>query len=800
VEQTLRELRLALRSLGRARGFFVSSVLVLALAIGATSAVFGLVDALLLRALPFKDPDRLVMVWEKNAARPKVRNVAGPANFFAWKERSRSFLTLEAYYAGSESTLGGSDEPEHVSATLVTPGLLPALGVSPLLGRGFAASEGVRGNHHVVLLSKHLFERRFGGDASLIGKTVELDGEKHLVVGILPEGLPLVSAADILIPLPLDASARKPRGRWMTVIGRLAPAATLSGAQAEMEGIASALAKEWPEFDTGWSVNLVPLKEQLVGEVRPALLVLLGAVGLVLLIACTNVANLVLARTAARRHELGVRLALGASGRRLFAQLAAECFAVAVLGGAAGLLVARTLLDLAAASAPPAAKMLALPAHLSPRVVLFTLAAAFAAALATSLAAVLTVAGGDVVHLLKRGSAAPSHARMRSALVVAETAVSVLLLVGAGLFTRSVLELLAVDPGFAPERTVTLTLSLPRAAYSTSEKQIAFLEGAVERARRVPGVVAAGTVSTLPLDGPGAATSFKVRGLPEPAPGQKPVADVRAATGAYFEAMGIPVLQGRGLPESRVADGAPVPLVVNHSLARQLFPRGDALGSFLDVDMNNGIHGEIVGVAGDVRLAGLDTEPRSTIYWDARNSPMGSFSLAARVSGGEASAGASLLKELRALDPAVAVSVRSMEALVGASVSPQRSLAVLVAGFAIAALLLTAVGLYGVISYLVTQRTSEIGVRLALGAAPRHVAAFVLRGGAALVLGGAAVGLVAAMAAAPLLSRLLYGVAPRDTLTFAAVPALLVLVALLACAVPALRASRVDPMTALRAE
>ncbi|HKC25835.1 MAG TPA: ABC transporter permease, partial [Thermoanaerobaculia bacterium] len=543
MEQLVQQLRLSARSLARARGFFVSAVLVLAIAIGATAAVFGLVDAVLLRPLPFRDADRLLVVWEKNAARHRMRNPAGPSNLLAWRERSLSFASLEALYIGIMPTLGGG-EPERVRATRVTPGLLPSLGVAPVLGRQLRPEEGLPGRGRVAVLSHELFVRRFGGDPAAVGGSIELDGVKHEIAGVLPAGFRLFAPADVLVPLTLDPADRTWQGRSIVVIGRLAPGATQERAQGEMTAIAARLATEYPEGDTGWTVNLVSLKEQLTGELRPALLVLFGAVGLVLLIACTNVANLVLARTAARRHELGVRLALGASGGRLFTQLAAESVLVALAGGAAGLFLARLALDVASAAAPRVAPSFALSARLSPRVVLVALASALAAALVTSLAAVLAAREKDVVRLLKRGTASPAHARTRSALVVGEMALSVVLLVGAGLLTRSVLHLLAVDPGFEPERAVTLTLTLPRVRYDNDEKRAAFLNAALERAAALPGVVAAGTVSTLPLDGLGSATTFTVRGAPPPAPGQKPVADVRAASGAYFAAMGIPLVAG----------------------------------------------------------------------------------------------------------------------------------------------------------------------------------------------------------------------------------------------------------------
>jgi putative ABC transport system permease protein len=791
-------LHVGLRSLARSRGYFAASVLVLALAIGSTTAVFGLVDAILLKPLPFHDPARLVVVWEKNVRRNVPRNVAAPSNYLAWKEASRSFGALEALAGGGKGTLGGAT-PEPIRSLYVTAGLLPALGVAPVLGRQLAPEENLSGRGHVVLISHGLWQRRFGGDPGVLEKTIELDGETHRIAGVLPAGFQLLVPAEVVLPLGLDPSNRTWQGRWLVVLGRLAPGVSLAAAQDEMGAIAGRLAAADPAHDTDWTVNLVPLGEQLLGEVRPALLVLAGAVSLVLLIACTNVANLALARTAARGHEIGVRLALGASASRLFGQLAIEALLVAGAGGAAGLLLARLALGLAREVAPLLAPSVPIAASLAPSVLVFAAIVTLVAGLVVSLVAALAARGRDVVALLKRGTAAPAQARMRSVLVVAETAFSVVLLVGAGLLTRSVLALLTVETGFSSDRAAAVSLSIPSARYETPEKQAGFARAALERASALPGVEAAGTISTLPLDGLGSATTFTIEGAPAPAPGQKPSADVRAVSGDAFGALGIRLFSGRALPASPAAAGAPVPLLVNREMVRQLFPKRSPLGARLTVDMWNGIHGEIVGVVGDVRLVGLEKEPRATIYWDARNRPTGDLSLVVR--GERPSAlGAALAREIRALDPGLAVTVRPLGSLVGVALGTQRSLALLVGAFAAAALLLTAVGLYGVVSYLVTQRTLEIGVRMALGAAPRDVVGGVLRGGGTLVGAGAAAGLSAAALLAPLLARVLHGVAPRDPLTFVAVPVLLLAAALAACALPALRAARIDPIVALRTE
>jgi putative ABC transport system permease protein len=795
----LHELRLAARGLLRAPGFSVSALLVLTLAIGSLATVFGVVDAVLLRALPYRDPARLVVVWEKHQKSGHMKGPAAPGNMLSWRDESRSFTGLEGIGPGRKATLGGP-EPERIDVGYVTAGLLPLLGVRPELGRQLVPEENLPRHSRAALLSHELWQRRFGGDPGVVGRSIEIEGVTREVAGVLPPGFRFFGPVDALLPAPIDPADRAITGRWLVVIGRLAQGVPLGAAQAEMEGISARLEKRDPKFRAGWSVNLVLLKEQLVGELRPAIVALFVAVFVVFLIACANVAGLVVTRAIARRHELGVRVALGASGARLVAQLMAEGLVVSLCSGGAGLLLARALLSSANRVAARFAPTLPLDARLSPSVLVFAAAATLAAALVTAVVAVTAASEREVVTLLKRGTAAPKQARARGALVVLETALSVVLLVGAGLLVRTVRSVLGVDAGFAPERVLTLSFTLPERRYPTDEKVTAFTTELLARVQTIPGVKAAGTISSLPLEGLAASTGYTVIGRPAPPPDEMKAADVRAVQGDYFGAMGIPILEGSGFPASPVAKEAPLPVVINKTLARREFPNGGAVGSLMHIEWEVDVY-RIVGIVGDVRVTSLDKEPQPTAYWDARGQQLAAVSLVVKTAADPGPIGRAVAAQVRALDPGLPVSrVKSMLEVVGDAASARRALALLVAGFAGVALLLTAVGLYGVVSYLVAQRTSEIGVRMALGAEPRDIVTLVVRSGALLAGGGIAAGMAGALALAPLAQRLLYGIGPHDVVTFVAVPALLGAIALFACVLPAWRAARVDPVVALRTE
>ncbi len=797
----------SLRSLAKQPAFTLVAVAVLALGIGANTAIFSVLDAVLIRPLPFRDPGRLVVVWERNVPRDHRTNVASPANFLAWRDQQRTFTDLSAVTQVPVTVnLTGAGEPEELRAELTTASLFPLLGVTAAVGRTFLPDEDAPGGEPAVLVSHRLWTRRFGSDPSLVGRAITLSGRARTVVGVMPAGFHVLDETiDVWLPMAFPAAARTAGGRYLLVLGRLKPGVDVAGAQAGMDTITARLARDFPDRDAGWASTVVPLHQQIVGAIRPALLVLAGAVGFVLLIACANVANLLLARATGRRRELAVRAAIGAGRGHLVRLLLGESLALAALGGAAGLALAYAGLRVLVASA---ADQLAIPrlagASVNAPVLLFTLAASLAAGLVFGLAPALTASRFGLADSLKegaRGSDARSG-RLRGALVVAEVALSLALLAGAGLLFRSFERLLSVSPGFRPEHVLTMKVSLPSAKYPDQGARVRFFQELSARVERLPGVTAAGGISFLPLAGPGAATSYGLPGRPDLPAGQQPVADVRAVSGDYFRAMGIPLLEGRTFTDHDTGDGANV-IVVNETMARECWPNEDPIGKRVNIHWSDNVTDEVVGVVGDVKLTALDDEPRATAYWPHARQDVGysSLTFAVRAAGDPASLTSAVVGQVREMDPLQPVSdVRTMDDVVSQSVAARRLVMLLLAIFAAAAAALAALGLYGVISYVVAGRTREIGVRLAIGARPADVVRQVVGQAMVLVAAGVAIGAAGALALTRLMGSLLFEVRPSDPATFAAVVALMAFVGLAASLVPAWRASRVDPVTALRAE
>ena len=793
------------RLLLRSPAFTLVAVAALAIGIGANTAIFSVVNTLLLRPPPYERPDELAVLWEYNIPRDRKNNVASPGNFIHWREMQRSFVDLAAVGGPFPVTIVSGGEPEEVGAQIVSASFFPLLGVRPALGRPFSADEDRPGSR-VAVLSHRLWQRRFGADPAVVDRVVTMQGNPYTVVGVMPPGFSYLNkAVDVWMPIGFRAEARTPRGRWLSGMGRLKPGVTFAEAQRDMERVHGELVRLFPEFNTGWTARVVPLREQLTGTVRPALLVLLGAVAFVLLIACANVANLLLARATGRQRELAVRAALGAARRRLMQQLMAESLVLAAAGGAAGLLLgwwALRLLRVVVADRVPIQRLDAV--GIDGWVLAFTVAISLASGLFFGLLPALTAAGTGLSGALKEGgrsgTAGRRSGRARSAFVVAEVALALVLLAGAGLLIRSFFHLMSVDPGFDADRTITMRVSLTGARYGEPPQRVEFFRRLLDRVEVLPGVEAAGANSSIPMAGLGAATGFQVVGQPAAPPGQEAVADVRVVTREYFKAMRVPLLKGRLFNETDPADSKNR-IIINDAMAKKYFAGEDPIGRKVRVSWNDTRDDEIIGVVGDVRHAGLHEEARATTYWPYARFSYGAMTLALRTAGDPRAVVQSVTSVVRELDPALAVAdVRTMEEIVSESVAERRLTMTLLAIFAASALLLAAVGIYGVIAYSVSQRTQEIGIRMALGARQRDVLTMVVGQAMTLTAVGIAIGAAGGVMLTRLMRDLLFDVTPADPLTFVAVGTLLAVVAGTASFVPGRRAARVDPVVALRSE
>ncbi len=793
----------------RAPGFTATTVLALALGIGANTAIFTVVNAVLLERLPFKDASRLVVLWEESARRPAHPNTVAPANFLRWRDRATAFESMAAL-ADSRVNLTGTGSPEELVVQYVTHGFFDVLGVPALKGRTFTARELSDPDADVTVLGYALWQRRFGGDPAIVGRTIDINGKPQLVVGVMPKGVGLLlpsgslvgKPSDLWMPYVLPPGAREPRGRYLSVIARLKGGASIEQARSQMQVIGRGLQSELPAFDTGWTTEVVPIRQELSGELRPALLVLLGAVAFVLLIACANVANLLLARGAARQREMALRAALGAERGRVVRQLLTESLLLAVLGGAAGLLVAEWALSLMMAISPVDLGGLN-GAHLSLPVLAFTGAVSLVTAILCGLAPAFEGSRADVQQTLKegvrQGGANVRHRRLRHAFVVAEIALAVVLLIGAGLMLRTLANLRGVNPGFDPRNVLTLRMTLPIAKYKEEGSRTRFFRQLEDRVRTLPEVQDVGAISFLPLAGLGAATSFTIVGQPPPPAGQDYVADVCVVDNGYFTAMRVPLLRGRLFTDREMRETSNV-VVISQALADRYFAGRDPLGQRLVIHMSSSpVPTEIIGVVGDVQLNDLVTAPRALTYWPHPQLAYTAMTMTVRTASDPLSVAPLVEHEVHAIDKDQPVAdVRSMEQWVGRSRSGARFSATLLAIFAGLALVLAAIGIYGVMSYSVSQRTGEIGIRLALGADTRTILRLVVRNGLILSATGLGIGVLLALALDRALTSLLFRTSRTDPATFATVVALLAAVSLLATYVPALRASRIEPMQALR--
>jgi putative ABC transport system permease protein len=805
----LQDIRYAIRLCLRTPGFTAIAVLALALGIGANTAIFTVVNAVLLEPLPFRDPGRLVVMWETNVRRPGRPNVLGPANFIRWQERTTAFERMAPFY-DYRVNLTGSGAPEEIVGMDVTPDFFPTLGVPPMLGRTFTADEGPEGHDAVTVLSHGLWQRRFAGDPGIVGQTLQINGRAITVVGVMPPDMRLFlrrnslagKPAEMWMPFAFTEAHRNPRGRYMSAIARLKPGVALTEAQAQMDTIAAGLATEFPQFDTGWGALLVPMHRELSGDLRPALLVLTGAVGFVLLIACANVANLLLARGATRQREIAIRTALGAGRVRIIRQLLTESLVLCLLGGGLGLLVAQWGLALLLAIGPVSLADLG-PVHLSYAVLDFTAAVSLLTAIVCGFAPAFEGARGNVQEALKDGArqigASVRQRRIRQAFVVGEIALAVVLLVGAGLMIRSFGMLRGVNPGFDARNVLTARVTVPTRRYDTEAKRIDFFANLTARLSAIPGVESAGAVSYLPLAGPGAGTGFTIVGQPAPLPGQGPTTDVSVCDNGYFRALKIPLLRGRVFSDREMREKSNV-VVVNETLAKRYFPNEDPIGKSLVIAMNlPNVPTEIIGVAGKLKFSDLTAEARPMTFWPHPQLAYGAMTLTLRTAADPAAFAPLVEREVRAMDKDQPIAdVRTMDQWVARTLSQAKFSSTLLTTFAGLALALAAIGIYGVMSYSVTQRTPEIGIRLALGAETRDILGMVVGNAVRLAAIGLTIGVALALALSRTLASLLYETAGTDPLTFAAVVGVLGAAAIAASYFPARRASRIPPVEALR--
>jgi putative ABC transport system permease protein len=813
------DLRYALRSLRQRPGFTVLTVLTLALGIGATSAIFSVVNGVLLRPLPYDRPDDVLVVHTILEGNP--RGELSPPEYWDLREQARSFTHLAAFSDGS-LTLTGSGAPERLQAGFVTADALRLLGVSPARGRAFAAEEDLPGRPAVVLLSDGLWRRRFGADPEIVGRTLILDDAPTTVLGVMPPGFQLPShyagpGMELWTLLQLDpALDRSERGwHWLAVMGRLRPGLGVGGADRETAALMAGMLQRYPgEYDADFGGSASPASEELVGDIRPVILVLLGAVGLLLLIACANVASLFLARAEARQREIAVRAALGARAGRIVSQLLTESAALATAGGLMGLLLAMWGIRALVAAAPPTLPRLE-AIGMDGWVVAFTAAITLSTGILFGLAPALHAARPDLSGALteggRGGSAGGSRQQFRRGLVVSQIALALVLVAAAGLLIQSFARMRGVDPGFVPERVLTARVELSPVRYESNEQIRTFYQRLVRRLEALPGVRSAAAVKALPMTqlelGDWSFVREGMYSLP-PKPSEWSLAYWQSMSPEYFETLRIPVLQGRGI-EATDRIGTPGVAVINRTLAKQVWPGGDALGQriLLGGGATDSVWRTVVGIVGDVRHRGLDAEPRPEIYLPHAQFPAGTgtalrtLRVVLRTDGDPAQLTGALRAALAELDPDIPLAdVQTMEEALGAWAAERRLTMLLVAGFALLALILGAVGVYGVMAHLVVQRTREIGIRIALGALPREILGLVLSQGAWVAGLGIAAGLAGALAATRLLAGLLFGVGPTDPATLMATATALAIVAALASLLPALRAIRTDPVEALRAE
>lgn len=798
IEALWQDLRYGIRMLFKHPGFTAIAVLTLALGIGANTAIFSVVNAVVLRPLPFEDPERIIRMWGKFSQGDHA--ATSPPDFLDYRAQNSTFEEFAAMRSSSYN-LTGDAEPERIIAADVTTNFFRALGIKPIQGRAFSPEEEQPGLAGVAIISEGLWRRRFGGVLPITGKTLTLDGKSYTVVGVASNAARLLEDTEVWVPLTFDRPNMKVRRfHFLRTIGRLKPGVTQQQAQADLDAVSMGLERQYPDSNTTWRLRLVPLRDELLGDIRTGLYVLLGAVAFVLLIACANIANLLLARAAGRQKEIAIRSALGARPTRLIRQLLTESIVLSTAGGAVGLLLAVWGTELLVKMTPDTIAR----AHeigVDNRVLGFTLLLSLLSGVVFGLVPALQTSKPDLTESLKEGGkgtvAGMGNNRTHSFLVVTEMALALVLLVGAGLLVQSFRRLQEVDPGFDPANTLTMRLFLPESKYGEPGRPSAFLDQVLERVAALPGVKAVGTTTHLPMRG-GGDTYFKIEGRPFKDPNQQVTALNPSISHDYLNAMGIPLVKGRPFTEQETKEPIKT-VIINEAFARNYFPAEDPLGKRLVIDMGESMTCEIIGVTRDVKQFSLQSQSAPTMYLPSIE--VGRANLVVRTPGDPLAMTAAVRAAVQSVDKDQPIAnVLSMEQILSSSVAEPRFRTLLLSVFAALALALAGVGIYGVMSYAVARRTHEIGIRMALGARPGDTLRLVVGQGMTLALIGVAVGLAAAFALTRLLSSLLFGVSATDPLTFAVIALLLTSVAAVACYIPARRATRVDPMVALRYE
>ena len=809
METLFNDLRYAIRGLRKRPGFTLIAILTLALGIGANTAIFSVVNAVLLKPLPFKDPERLAVIWEEASFAGFPRNTPAPANYFDWKKQNQTFEDMAAT-ASTSFNLTGDGEPERVAAYQVSSNFFPLLGVHPIKGRLFTTQEEGSGANKVALISYELWQSRYGGESSVINRDIQLNGEKFTVLGVMPQGFQFLER-EVRLWVPLSFTqeeAANRNGHYLSVVGSLRPGVSMAQAQSDMSLVAARIGKDFPNetFNGQLGAVVLPLHEQLVGESRRSLLVLLVAVALVLLIACANMAGLLLARAVSRKREIALRAALGASKLRVIRQLLTESVLLSSVGGVLGVMLALWSFAFLQKLIPEQ-MALGTSLNLDVRVLLFALLISVLTGILFGLVPALQSARVDLNDALKQSSSRTTgSAKLRSSMIVFEVALSMVLLVGAGLLIQTLFRLFNQYSSLKPENVLTMRTILPRTKYEDPAKRAAFYDGVLERVGHLPGVVSAGYSTSVPLSWKGGTSGFYPEGLTEPIPGLAFDANHRQVSSDYLRTMNIPLVTGRYFTAQDNDQSVPV-VIINETMARQYWPGRSAMGRRIKLGApNDDIPWlEVIGIVKDVRQMGLDAPIKAEMYLPYRQVKTHPWfvprDLAIRTTGNPLAIVGSVRQAIREVDPDQPISnVATMSELLGEEAGQRRLGMIMLVAFAILALLLASIGIYGVLAYFVSQHTNEIGVRLALGATPRNIMLMVVRRGMVLTLLGAAFGLASSLALTRLMSSLLFEVQALDPLTLVSVPILLVLAALLACAVPARRAMKVDPLVALRYE
>jgi len=814
VSRILEDFKFALRHLLKSPGFTSIAILIMALGIGANTAIFSVVHAVLLEPLPFHDPDRLVQIWHvppQSSFPGMTRFAVSAANFLDWQKQNDVFTEM-ALASGGGFDITGQGKPETIRAATVTSNFFSALGVRPIYGRVFLSQEDQPGHNQEIILTYKLWQSRFGSDPNIVGKSVTLDGTPYNIVGVMGPKMTRPDFAQAWIPLGLTAEQAAVRGEHhYFTIARLKPGVTVAQAQAEMNTISQRLEQAYPADDKGWGATVVSMRDELVGDVRPALLMMLGAVAFVLLIACANVANLIFARAFGRRKEIAIRSALGATRSRIVQPLLTESVIVSLCGGALGLVLARfgieLLLKFFADKMPRMGEI-----GLSGTVLWFTLGLSLLTGILSGLLPAFGMIRDDVNEALKQGlgrlDSDTSGSFTRSALVSVEVALSIVLLIGAGLMLRSLWSLQAIDPGFDPHNALTLALEVPRYQFTTPTQESQFFDQTLQRVRTLPGVEAAGAVDNLPLTG-GSNQPVAVEGRPVVPMSEQPEVSVRVVTSGYMKAMRIPLLEGRDIQESDTANSAGV-VVISQAMAKQFWPNQSPIGHHLKLTFYPDKERTVVGVVGDVKQLGLDSAAGiATLYWPIAQMGASStapwrpygLSMVVRTTSQPQSIATSVTRAIAQVNSATAVdNVIPLDEFIGSTLTQRSFNMQLLAIFGALALVLCTIGIYSVLAYSVKRRMREIGLRLAFGASVRDVAALVIAQGMKPTLVGIAMGLGAALALGRVAASLIYGVSARDLATFSSATLIIVLISFAASLVPALRATRVDPLKVLHEE